>query len=209
MAGKHRFRIVEPKDPILNELSRVIPDRWIDEQFPQRTSSAQGRWRGLRTSQFVRVHLLVVAKAIASFNAVCSQLRHNIDYRRFCRLAANDNAPTKRQLSDFRTAFGPWQWYQLHVYVLRTIAQLYEISPPGIVVFDACELKAAVSFCLKKSSGTNASNKSALPLAFEQSRAGRHLGSPVTRSTRPTGWCGWATRSGHRSLSAVWFARAT
>lgn len=150
MASRRRWRIIEPKDPLLKRLSGAIPDRWIDEQYPQRAGQVQGRWRGLRTSQLVRIHLLVAAKAVGSFNSICRELRHHIDYRRFCRLHADHRAPSARQLSDFRKDFTPYHWYMLHLQLLRIIARLHSPGPLGIVVLDATDLEAAVSFCLKK-----------------------------------------------------------
>lgn len=84
----------EPRDPELRRIAKVIPDRWLDEQWPQRRHNRQGRWQGLKTSQIVRIHLLVLLKGLGSFNRACHELKYNFDFRRFCRQSIDAPAPT-------------------------------------------------------------------------------------------------------------------
>ena len=62
-------RINEPKDPALLIISKVHPDRWIDDQWPR--PRRQGRHRPWATSQVVRLHLLTLIKGLGSFNRTC------------------------------------------------------------------------------------------------------------------------------------------
>jgi hypothetical protein len=136
----------EPIDPQLRAVSKVLPDRWLDERWPQRRAGRQGRWQGLRTSQLVRVHLLALIKALGSFNRACQELKHNVDFRRFCRLGPNDAVPTAGFLSKFRTRFGVAQWRQLHLAIVRVLGP----SVAGMVVLDSSDLPAAVRRTWKK-----------------------------------------------------------
>ncbi len=106
-------RFNEPRDPELFRISKVVPDRWIDEKWPQHRWGRFGRWKRLRVSQIVRVHFLALLKHLSSFNCVCRELKHNIDFRRFCRLRGDDSAPTPRMLSDFRQLLGTSGWKEL------------------------------------------------------------------------------------------------
>ena len=108
------LRYNEPKDPQLWRISKVLPDRCLDEKWPRRRTWRQGRWQGLRTSQLVRAHFLALIKRLESFNRACRELDHNVDFRRFCRLRVDDPAPTSYLLSAFRERFGGAGWTAPH-----------------------------------------------------------------------------------------------
>ena len=179
------LRYNEPKDPELFQISKVMPDRWIDANWPQRRGPGKGTWQTWRTSQFVRIHLLALVKKLGSFNRVCKELRHNIDFRRFCRLRSNDPVPSSAALSNFRGYIGLQGWQRLHAYLLGTIAELFVPSAAGIVVLDATDLPAAVRRTSKKNSvlrSRNASKQSVRLVAHVRARAASRITSLATRS---------------------------
>ena len=144
------IRYNEPKDPELYCISKVLPDHWLDERWPQRRFICQGCWQSLRTSQAVRMHLLVFIKKLESFNRVCRELAHNMDFRRFCRLRSSDPAPTPKILSLFRDIFGLRGWTQLHLMLLRSVARLSTPSVAGLFMVDASDFPAAIRKTSKK-----------------------------------------------------------
>ena len=143
-------RYNEPTDPELFRISKVMPDRWIDERWPQRRCVGQGRWRQWRTSQFVRIHLLALVKAVGSFNRVSKELQHNTNFRRFCRLRGDDPVPSPGTLSSFRDVFTAEDWREFHCMSLRAAAELVAPSAAGLIVLDATDLPAAVRRTSKK-----------------------------------------------------------
>jgi hypothetical protein len=144
------IRCNEPRDPELFPISKVVPDRWLDEQWPQKCSKGQGRWQGLRTSQLVRAHLLCLLKRQGSFNRLCRELKHNIDFQRFCRLMRNEPPPTAYALSAFRTRLGQKGWLELHTYLIGVAREL--LSPPilSVVLIDASDMPGAIRKSGKK-----------------------------------------------------------
>ena len=150
------IRFNEPRDPELRRISKVLPDRWLDERWPQHSSKRQGRWKALRTSQFIRVHFLTLIKGLGSFNKVCRELEYNIDFRRFCRLRATDPTPNAKLLNSFRKSFGLKGWVSLHIEVLEILSCLYPPTQPGIALVDATDLPAAVNRSGKKKNKINA-----------------------------------------------------
>jgi len=140
----------EPRDPQLFAISKVMPDRVLDERFPQRRGVGSGRWREFKTSQLARMHLLTLIKGLRSFNRLCQELPHNLDFRRFCRLAPKQAPPTASCLAKFRAAFGCEGWRVLHRILLRALWQLAPASAAGIVVVDATDFPAAVRRTRKK-----------------------------------------------------------
>lgn len=183
-------RINEPQDPELRVISKVVPDRWIDDAWPR--PQRQGRHRPLATSQLIRIHLLTLIKALGSFNRTCKELGHNTDFRRFCRLRRLGPAPTPGYLTQFRDGFGSSQWSVLQRHLLGAVAQLRPPSPLGLVVLDATDLPAAVRRTSKKKTAPPWPSGSSRP----EPRAGRaaaRAASPITswatRNTTPAGWC--------------------
>jgi len=144
------MRVREPLDPELCRISKVLADRWVDERWPQRRTRHQGRWQRLRSSQLVRVHLLALIKALGSFNRVCAELRHNNDFRRFCRLAPSDAPPAPACLAKFRARFNKQAWRDLHAMVLEALARVFAPSPLGLILIDSSDLPAAVRTTWKK-----------------------------------------------------------
>lgn len=143
-------RIDEPKDPKLRQISRVIPDAWIDQEWPAKASPHQRRLREYRTSQLVRIHLLLLIKRIDSFNELCAELVHNRDLRRFCRLSLRVPAPVPATLSKWREQFGFLGWRKLHTHLVRLVLNTYPAAPVGVLVMDATDLPAAVRRTRKK-----------------------------------------------------------
>ena len=145
-----RRRIDEPRMPDLRRFSKVIPDHWIDESWPQRRTCRQGRRLQFRASQCVRAHWLALLKNVGSFNRLCRELEHLTDWRRFCRLRAADSTPNAECLRAFRERFGLSGWRRLHV---EAIAMLRALHPPdalGVLVVDSSDLPAAVRRTSKK-----------------------------------------------------------
>lgn len=140
----------EPHDPELRRLSKVLPDRWIDEQWPQRSSAHQGQWQRLASSQLVRVHLLTLVKRLDSFNRVCRELGHNVDWRRFCRLSPGQAAPTAKMLSVFRERIQIHGCLQIQRTLLQAVGQLQPPPALGVVLADATDLPAAIRRSSKK-----------------------------------------------------------
>ena len=141
-------RFNSPRDPLLRAIGAVVPDRWIDDQWPQ--PRRQGRWPSLSTARLVRVHLLMLLKALGSFNRTCRELQHNVDFRRFCRLRMSDHAPTAGYLAQWRATFGVDQWRALHRHLLKAVAQLFLPSALGLAIVDSTDLPAAVRRMSKK-----------------------------------------------------------
>jgi hypothetical protein len=181
-------RFNEPKDPELLTISKVHPDRWLDDQWPR--PRHQGRYQPLATSQLVRIHLLTLIKALGSFNRACKELGHNTDFRRFCRLHRSQSAPTPGYLCQFREDFGPQGWTTLHRHLLGAVAQLVAPSPLGLVVLDSTDLPAAVRRTSKKKTGRRWPNASDRPAPIAE-RAAARAASPIilsaTRNTAPAG----------------------
>ena len=151
-------RYNEPRDPELYKISKVIPDRWFDEHWPQRQFKGRGRWKQFPASRLIRVHLLVLLKRLGSFNRVCRALRYNLEFRRFCRLRSNDPAPTPRMLNEFREGVGLEGWREFHLCVLGCIRQIHALSPLGVVLVDASDLPAAIRRSAKKKTDRRWSN---------------------------------------------------
>ena len=173
-----RFRTIEPKDPRLSKISRLVPDRWLDDHWPLSYRYGSGRWQYWRTSQLVRIHLLALLKALGSFNRVCEELHHNNDFRRFCRLPPRRKPPSPGTLTKWRADFGEAGWLAVHVRLLAVVAQLWPPSPAGIVLLDATDLPAAVRrTSKKKTSGlwASASHRSARRV----DRAAAKAASPI------------------------------
>lgn len=144
------LRINEPKDPELFTVSKVVPDRWIDERWPMKTGSGSTRVKRLSTSQLVRVHLLALLKGLGSFNRVSRELKHNTDFRRFCRLRKKEPAPAAATLSEFRDCFGLSGWRDLHVGCIGILCALFPPPALGVCVMDSCDLPVAVRRTWKK-----------------------------------------------------------
>lgn len=173
----------EPKDPELFTISRVLPDRWVEDRWPQRRT--QGRRQPLAVACVVRIHLLALIKGLGSFNAACKELRHNTDYRRFCRLAGREVVPTASYLSRLRESLGLELWHGLHRHLLKAVATLNPPSAAGLVVPDATDLMAAVRRTSKKKTSP------ACRGAFV--RPGRRVGRAAAKAANPI--ILWATKS--------------
>lgn len=141
------LRVNEPKDPVLRSISRIIPDRWLDALWP---AKGKTRWKEWRTSQWVRLHLLVLLKGQGSFNATCRELRYHSDWRRFCRIHPDCKAPSPGTLSKFRSAFGVEGWRKFHLYLLSDLLADLQGREIGIYVLDSTDLPAAVRSTFKK-----------------------------------------------------------
>lgn len=180
-------RYDEPRDPDLLRISKVVPDRWLDEQWPQQCHSGrQGPRRRLTTSQLVRVHFLGLVKNLRSFNRSCRELRHNLDFRRFCRLRGDAPAPTPCMLASFRAWFGVRGWRRLHVCVLRSLAQLHEPSTLGMALVDGSDIPAAIRRTAKKKTGRLWRNVASRQVRARE-RDRKRVGNPSTsRGTRNT-----------------------
>lgn len=144
------MRIDEPNDPELKWVSKMIPDGWIDEQWPMKSAWNASRCKDYRSSQLVRVHLLCLLKRLNSFNCVSRELAHNMDYRRFCRLRAKDPVPVAATLTKFRQQFRCSGWWKLHEHLVRCAVQCFGIFPFGIIVADATDLPATIRRTWKK-----------------------------------------------------------
>jgi len=181
------LRYNEPRDPDLFRISKVVPDRWLDEQWPQQSHSGrQGQWRRFTTSQLARVHLLALVKNLGSFNRTCRELRHNLDFRRFCRLCSGDPAPTPCMLASFRAWFGVRGWRRLHVCVLRSLAQLHEPAALGMALVDGSDIPAAIRRTAKKKTGRLSRNGAGRRVRARE-RDRRRADNPSTsRGTRNT-----------------------
>jgi hypothetical protein len=131
-------------------ISKVLPDRWLDDQWPQ--PRRQGRRQPWPVSQLVRVHLLALLKGLGAFNRVCRELAHNVDFRRFCRVGPRQCAPTPSCLSQFREAYGTELWPRLHRHLLSAVVALCPPSAAGLIVLDSTDLPAAVRRTSKKKS---------------------------------------------------------
>jgi hypothetical protein len=172
-------RINEPKDPDLLAISKVLPDRWLDDRWPH--ARRQGRYQPLATSQLLRIHLLTLIKALGSFNRTCKELGHNIDFRRFCRLHSSQPAPTARYLTQFRQTLGAQLWTDLHRHLLGAVAELCPPSPLGLVVLDSTDLPAAVRRTSKKKTGPRWLSVSSRPEPIVV-RAVARVANPITLS---------------------------
>lgn len=144
------IRLNEPKDPDLRRISKVVPDRWIDEQWPMKRCPGVTRCRNLFTSQLVRIHLLSLIKRLGSFNRVSRELEHNMDFRRFCRLRNRERPPTPATLSKFRSAFGSTGWHSVHLALIGFLTEVFAPPALGIVVLDSSDLPGAVRRTWKK-----------------------------------------------------------
>jgi hypothetical protein len=144
------IRCNEPRDPELFPISKVVPDRWLDEQWPQKCSKGQGRWQGWKTSQLVRAHLLCLLKRQGSFNRLCRELKHNVDFQRFCRLKRNEAPPTAYALSAFRTRLGQKGWLEIHTYLIGVVTELLSPLVLSVVLIDASDMPGAVRKSGKK-----------------------------------------------------------
>jgi hypothetical protein len=180
-------RYNEPRDPDLFGISKVVPDRWLDEQWPQQSHAGwQGPWRRLTTSQLVRIHLLALVKNLRSFNRTCRELRHNLDFRRFCRLRGSDTAPTPCMLASFRSWFGVRGWRRFHVCVLRSLAQIHEPAFAGVALVDGSDIPAAIRRTAKKKTGRRSKNDASrrgLAKGRDRRRADNPSSSRATRNT--------------------------
>jgi len=152
------LRINESRDPLLRAISMVMPDRWIDEQWPARRYPGVTRWKRWRTSQLVRLHLLALLKRSGSFNETRRETLHNADFRRFCRLGKSDGVPTAGTLSKFRAGLGHGLWQALHAFLIRKLVALLGIPEVGLFVVDATDLPAAVRRTWKKNRTLRSSN---------------------------------------------------
>jgi hypothetical protein len=183
-------RLNEPKDTALLAISKVLPDRWLDDHWPMRRT--QGRRQPLSVSAMVRIHLLTLIKALGSFNAAGKELHHNLDFRRFCRLAAGQGVPTPSYLSRLREAMGLELWLALHRHLLQAAATLSVPSPAGLLVPDATDLPAAVRRTSKKKTSPRCPDASAKP-ARRAARAAARAVSPIilwaTKNTASMAWC--------------------
>jgi hypothetical protein len=173
----------EPQDPELLAISKVLPDRWLEDRWPQRRT--QGRRQPLPIAAMVRIHLLALIKALGSFNAACKELRHNTDFRRFCRLAPGQIVPTPSYLSRLREACGLELWHGLHRHLLKAVATLNPPSAAGLVVPDATDLPAAVRRTSKK--------KTNPPCRGASARRAPRVGRAAARAVNPT--ILWATKN--------------
>ena len=172
-----RARFNPPRDPLLHAIGSVLPDRWIDGQWPQ--PRRQGRWPSLSTSRLVRVHLLMLLKALGSFNRTCRELQHNVDFRRFCRVRMLDRAPTAGYLAQWRGTFGADQWRMLHRHLLQAVARRFVPSALGLAIVDSTDLPAAVRRMSKK--------KTARRWPKELNRLGPRVVLAVAKAVSPVG----------------------
>jgi len=210
-AGVRHIRHNEPRDPELFPISKVVPDRWLDEQWPQKADKRQGRWQGWRTSQLVRAHLLCLLKRQGPFNRLCRELKHNIDFQRFCRLKRNEAAPTAYALSAFRTRFGQKGWLEFHTYLIAVVTEL--LSPPvlSVVMVDASDMPGAVRKSGKKKRARRCRNEEKkLALAKEHGR--RKADNPFSlKATKSTPCMGLSKerRNGYSFRFVHWRAPRT
>jgi len=65
-------RCNEPNDPELYQISKVVPDRWLDERWPQNRWETVGRRRKLSTSQSVSICCRWSKRLIRSIGRVVS-----------------------------------------------------------------------------------------------------------------------------------------
>jgi len=180
-----RVRFNKPHDPLLRAIDAVIPDRWIDDRWPQ--PARQGRWAPLSTSRLVRVHLLVLLKSLGSFNRACRELRHNVDFRRFCRLRMANRPPTAGYLAQWRGSFAVEQWRDLHRHLLKAVALLFVPPVLGLAVVDSTDLPAAVRRMSKKKGlcrWPKEWHRSAPHAGLAAAKAVNPIGSSVSRNTR-------------------------
>ncbi len=68
---KQRFDV----DPVLEKISRDIPDDEIDLLFPFRNFNIQGRKRTFKTSQLYSAHILTMIKEVTSFNKLHAEFK--------------------------------------------------------------------------------------------------------------------------------------
>jgi hypothetical protein len=144
------MRFNEPKDPELRKISLVLPDHWIDEQWPIKPYPGITRCKDFFTSQMVRIHLLTLVKRLGSFNREVKELQHNTDFRRFCRLRNRERPPAPATLSKFRSAFGAAGWRAVHLALIRSLTELFEPPRLGVVLLDSSDLPGAVRRAWKK-----------------------------------------------------------
>ncbi|MCX7013027.1 MAG: transposase [Candidatus Sumerlaeota bacterium] len=187
------LRLREPNDPDLWRLSKVVPDDWIDEQWPQHGARKQGRWKEWRSSQLARAHLLALIKALGSFNRVCAELRHNGEFRRFCRVPPRRGAPRPGTLTKFRQRLGVEGWRAVHGMLVRSVAALAAPCAAGLALVDSTDLPAAVRRTWEKG-GRRRERGGWATWAPGAADARRRAGSPTTS---------WASRSTRSAASSA------
>jgi transposase len=115
MQGMHAF---EPKakasidlesfvaeDHFLRQIDRVLDLKFVRELTAARYADGQGR-PSIDPEVFFRRQLVAYFYGITTDRRLCEEVRYNLAYRWFCRLALEDEVPDHSSLSRIRDRYG-------------------------------------------------------------------------------------------------------
>ena len=115
MQGMHAF---EPKakasidlesfiaeDHFLRQIDRVLDLKFVRELTAARYADGQGR-PSIDPEVFFRMQLVAYFYGITTDRRLCEEVRYNLAYRWFCRLALEDEVPDHSSLSRIRDRYG-------------------------------------------------------------------------------------------------------
>jgi len=138
MNTKQRFDF----DPILEKISRHIPDEEINLLFPFKKFKTQGRSRKFKTSQLYRAHILAMLKGIHSFNKLCAEFKTRRAFRDFCLFKNKQFIPTKRMLSEFRDHLKPSGFGKIAQLLTSNFLNVIPLPEIKVAVPDATDMPA-------------------------------------------------------------------
>lgn len=144
--SKNRY----PKDPVMERISKVVPDASINEFFPANFPGKHGKPFALSTAQYYRIHLLPLLKSITSFNQLCSELLYHRGYRQFCHIKSIAKVPQPNTLSDFRSEIGSEAFALINDMLIERLFSIISLPDVIVAVPDSTDLEASCSGRIKK-----------------------------------------------------------
>ena len=171
---------------LLEQLSPFIPDGFLHEQWPHRTTG--GRHGNFSAAQLWRLHLLVLLTPVHSVNLLLQMLPEQRAWRRFARLSNRHQIPDVRMMHEFRRRVGVAGLRRVNEVLLAPLLEGLDPGTPAIALMDATDLPAACG-------GFKKSPPALIPprtprWAGARSRRARAAASSATKSTR----CGYGSR---------------
>ena len=98
------LRQITGTNSLLAQLSPFIPDRFLCEQWPHRTTG--GRQGHFSAAQLWRLHLLVLLTPAHSVNLLLQMLPEQRGWREFAHLPNRQRLPDVRMMHEFRRRVG-------------------------------------------------------------------------------------------------------
>ena len=128
---------------LLEELSGLIPDDFINDLFPRR--KGRGRRNSFCAAQLYRTLLLALLTPVDSFNLLTQMLPEQRAWRQFALLRNRRDLPDAKMLHCFREACGVGGLRAINRHLLLQLLPRYSPSQRTVALIDSTDLPAATS----------------------------------------------------------------